>query len=60
MKDGRDIDTCLPFLSAYMGHAHLSQTAYYIHLVPEIFPTLSGLDWERFSKLIPEVAEDEI
>lgn len=60
MKDGRDIDACLPFLSAYMGHAHLSQTAYYIHLVPEIFPTLSGLDWERFSKLIPEVAENEI
>ena len=55
MKEGRDLDACLPFLSTYMGHAHLSQTAYYIHLVPEIFPTLAGLDWNQFSSLFPEV-----
>lgn len=55
MKEGRNLDACLPFLSTYMGHAHLSQTAYYIHLVPEIFPTLAELDWNQFSTLIPEV-----
>ncbi len=60
IKAGRDIDSCLPFLSAYMGHAHLSQTAYYIHLVPEIFPTLSKMDWKNFSSLIPEADHDEI
>lgn len=60
MKSGRDIDACIPALSAYMGYAHLSQTAYYIHLVPEVFPTISKLDWESFSNLIPEVNENEV
>ena len=55
MKEGRELDACLPFLSTYMGHSHLSQTAYYIHLVPEVFPTLSGLDWNQFSSVFPEV-----
>lgn len=55
MKEGRDLNACIPYLSAYMGHAHLSQTAYYIHLVPEVFPVLTGLDWEGFSSVIPEV-----
>lgn len=57
MKAGRDLDACIPFLSTYMGHAHLSQTAYYIHLVPEIFPTLTEIDWNRFSSILPEVNE---
>lgn len=55
MREGRNLDACLPFLSTYMGHAHFSQTAYYIHLVPEIFPTLTGVDVNRFSSLLPEV-----
>jgi len=55
MKEGRNLDACLPFLSTYMGHAHFSQTAYYIHLVPEIFPTLTGFDETRFSSILPEV-----
>jgi len=55
LKDGRDLDNCLPYLSAYMGHAHFEHTAYYIHLVPEYFPQMSQMDLERFADLLPEV-----
>jgi hypothetical protein len=45
----------LPYLSTYMGHAQLSDTFYYIHLVPEFFETMSGMDFHSFEKLLPEV-----
>lgn len=59
MKDGRDITACIPYLSAYMGHAQLSDTYYYIHLVPEIFEMMSGFDFSISSELLPEVSYDE-
>lgn len=34
MREGKDLNAMLPYLSAYMGHAQLSDTYYYIHLVP--------------------------
>ena len=59
MNEGVDIGAKLPYLSAYMGHTHFSDTAYYIHLLPENLIRSSAIDWGRFSDLIPEVAEDE-
>jgi integrase len=57
MKEGRDLDNCLPYLSAYMGHAHFEHTAYYIHLVPEFFKQMSQMDLGRFASLLPEVEQ---
>ncbi len=54
-KEGRDLNNCLPYLSAYMGHAHFEHTAYYIHLVPEYFPQMAQMDLGRFADLLPEV-----
>ena len=42
-----------------MGHTHFSDTAYYIHLLPENLIRSSAIDWSHFSDLIPEVSEDE-
>jgi integrase/recombinase XerD len=55
MKEGKDLEGMLPYLSAYLGHERFSHTAYYIHLVPEFFPQMSQMDLNRFSELIPEV-----
>jgi integrase len=52
---GRDLDNCLPYLSAYMGHARFAHTAYYIHLVPEFFPQMAKMDINKFAQAIPEV-----
>lgn len=59
MKEGRDIDAALPYLSAYMGHTQLSDTYYYIHLVPELFEKMTGFDASVSNNLIPEVDSDE-
>ena len=53
---GRDLEAMLPRLRAYMGHHTLSETAYYIHLLPENLAKSSGIDWGSFSSIIPEVA----
>jgi hypothetical protein len=55
LNSGRDIYAFLPYLSAYMGHANLSDTAYYIHLLPDALIRSCTIDWGRFSSLIPEV-----
>jgi len=55
MKEGKDLSVQLPYLSAYMGHALLSDTYYYIHLVPEQFEAMSGLDFSHYDRLLPEV-----
>lgn len=59
MAAGKDLSVCLPYLSAYMGHADFSSTAYYIHLVPEIFSSMSGMDRNSFESLIPEVPHED-
>jgi integrase len=59
LDEGADLNAKLPYLSSYMGHTHLSDTAYYIHLLPENLIRSSAIDWSHFSDLIPEVTEDE-
>lgn len=55
MDSGQDAQALLPHLSAYMGHASLSATAYYIHLLPSNLTKSASVDWSRFASLIPEV-----
>jgi len=43
MKEGKDVNAYLPYLSAYLGHEHFSYTAYYIHLVPQYFSQISDV-----------------
>ena len=58
-KEGKNIDSLLPGLSAYMGHSQLQNTLYYLHFLPELFSDMAGFDFEQFSEIIPEVSEDE-
>ena len=59
MRDGKDLSAMLPYLSAYMGHAQLTDTYYYIHLVPGQLEAMSGLNFSRYESLLPEVECDE-
>jgi integrase len=54
IQEGKDLQAYLPYLSVYLGHASLSETDYYLHLVPEFFPVMISRGEERFSYLIPE------
>lgn len=55
MHEGKD----LKYLSAYMGHAQLSDTYYYIHLVPGLLGEMSGFAFSSAEAFLPEVKADE-
>lgn len=56
IEDGKDIGTCLPYLSAYMGHDRFQDTLYYVHLLPERLAKMGFMDVQG---IIPEVADCE-
>jgi len=59
MKEGKNLHVMLPYLSAYMGHANIASTLYYIHLVPGIFENMSGKTFSQYQYLLPEVLPHE-
>ena len=59
LDEKADLNARLPYLSAYMGHSNFSDTAYYIHLMPENLLASAAVDWEKFNALIPEVEDEE-
>jgi len=56
LDEKRDLYTMLPYLRAYMGHMHMSETAYYIHILPENLVKSAGIDWAALESLVPEVS----
>lgn len=45
LDEGKDLYNMLPYLRTYMGHSSLSQTAYYIHILPENLIKSRKIDW---------------
>ena len=50
MKNGTLWHSSL-FLSAYMGHAGLEETMYYIHLLPERLKASPGINWDMLGDI---------
>jgi integrase len=57
LDEGKDLNAMLPYLSAYMGHDKLSETAYYIQILPERLVKSTGIDWDAFDDMLPGVME---
>jgi len=57
MHDGKDLYAMMPYLSSYMGHTKLTETFYYIHLVPGMLEAMSGFRYESAADIFPEVME---
>lgn len=55
LDEGADLNNKLPYLRAYMGHKELSETAYYIHILPENLVKSAGINWAALNALLPEV-----
>ncbi|MDE7326046.1 MAG: tyrosine-type recombinase/integrase [Lachnospiraceae bacterium] len=58
MREGKNVDAMLPFLSAYMGHARFEDTAYYIHMVPDFYQRIGKIDIAAYESLLPEVYDE--
>jgi integrase len=59
MKDGKDLHAMMPYLSAYMGHAKVSETYYYIHLVPGMHEEMSDFRYESPEDIFPKVVDSD-
>jgi integrase len=57
LEQGKDIKTKLVYLRTYMGHESFDDTLYYVHLLPEHLVYSSGVSWNEFYHLIPEVVK---
>lgn len=55
VKEGKDINAYLPYLSMFLGHANQADTDYYLHLVPEFFPVFREKSSRISESLLPEV-----
>jgi len=51
-RTGADVQSCLPKLAMYMGHASIVSTAYYLHWIPEVARTASRQFEHQFGHLI--------
>ena len=58
IREGKDVDAMLPFLSAYMGHARFEDTAYYIHMIPDFYQRTGKIDVAAYEALLPEVYDE--
>jgi integrase len=56
LDEGKNLMAMLPYLRAYMGHGNLSETAYYIHILPENLVKTPAIDWSIFNAMFTEVA----
>ncbi len=50
---GADLAVMLPYLSAYMGHADLRGTQYYLQLTADAHPEVAAMVTARFGYIIP-------
>ena len=54
-REGKDVQTMLPFLATYMGHVHYKDTAYYLTATAELL----GLAAERYDAFLKKGSNDE-
>lgn len=55
---GRDVNALLPVLQAYMGHATLADTAYYLHMTADSYPDITARVQQVIGDVIPPTAEE--
>jgi len=55
LRDGKEIQSLLPYLSSYMGHSSLKETDYYLRLVLESFSVITDKTVADFNSVVPEV-----
>jgi hypothetical protein len=59
MQNGKDLYAMLPYLSSYTGHTKITETFYYIHLVPGMFETMSGFKYASAADLFPKAVDSD-
>lgn len=53
--EGKDLNNCLPYLSAYLGHEDLRGSQRYLRLTADLYPDITSKIEKTCSYIIPEV-----
>ena len=53
--EGRDLNNCLPYLSAFLGHEDLRGSQRYLRLTADLYPDITSKIEKTCSYIIPEV-----
>jgi len=59
VREGKDINALLTYLSEYMGHSHYVDTDYYLALVEEFYPEMEQRLSSINDDILPEVHHEE-
>jgi len=59
VEENKDLSACLPRLRTYMGHDSYEETAYYLRLTADVFPSLTLKLETKYAGIIPELSEDD-
>ena len=57
--EGKDLNTCYPYLKAYMGHTLFKYTTYYLRITAEIYPMIGEALEAHYPDIIPFSGGDE-
>lgn len=58
VEEDADITALLPYLSSYLGHKGLQETAYYLRFTADMFPQVTALLLHELGDIIPEIGGD--
>jgi hypothetical protein len=50
-----DLSAYLPILKTYLGHTSFRETAYYLRLTADLFPSITGRVEQEIGQLLPSV-----
>lgn len=53
--EGKDLNNCLPYLSAYLGHEDMRGSQRYLRLTADLYPDITSKIEKNCSYIIPEV-----
>jgi integrase/recombinase XerD len=57
--EGKDLNNCLPYLSAYLGHEDIRGSQRYLRLTAELYPDITSKIEKLCSHIVPGVASYE-
>jgi integrase len=55
VEKGMDLSAYLPILKTYLGHTSFRETAYYLRLTADLFPSITGRVEQEIGQLLPSV-----